>query len=248
MAVQQDEDYFGSYGVLGVTTLVSNLIELQGIAQRNGLDALFAGVANILLGLLRDLNAVSQQFARVADEQIELRIEATRAPNRPPWGEMATHIISEPGPPGTGSVGVAKLDELDKIRNPSGYGPFWIAQEFGTGVVMDYGPYAGNEIPEQAGRRIFGTFYESEEPPEAAQQGLGVGTDMYFLPMGSAPGLGRISVELPGRHFLRDGITEAGREYVAAINAIQQKWMNELNKLQAALIERPTTYVGIIEA
>jgi hypothetical protein len=224
------DEFFALYHTTDIPDIIDKLIRLQDIVLRAGLRAIADGVGAILVGLIRDLGDVATHIAAQADAAIVARIHATRWTKRPPQSEMETHIVSEAGP--YGAVGVAKLSELDKIVNPRGaWGAFWRAQEYGTG--------GSSPVPSQEGRQLFGTFYESETPPDSAQQGSGVGEDVMFVPFGSAPGRGRISVELPARHFLRDGSTEEGERYVEAMNAVQQKWMGELDRLLASIEARP---------
>jgi hypothetical protein len=222
------EEFFALYHTTSIPDIIDKLIRLQDIVHRAGLRPVADGVGAILVGLIRDLTLIATEFAGRADVTIKNRIHATRWSRRPPRGQMETHVVSEPGP--YGAVGVAKLSELDKIVNPNGgWGTYWRAQEYGTG--------GSSPVPSQVeGRKpLFGTFYESETPPEGAQAGRGVGADVAFIPFGSAPGFGRISVELPARHFLRDGSIEEGGRYVEAMKAVQQKWMTELDRLVATI-------------
>jgi hypothetical protein len=206
-----------------VPALVINLQEIQGLAIEHGLTALREEISAILTGFLDDLNRVAVQMAGLADGWIIAKLFETQSRNRPHTVNMEGHIVSEPGP--LGSVQVAKLDQLDRIVNPRGaYGPFWRAQEYGTGAAVDYGPDAGDEIPSQEGRRFVGTYEPSQTPPDSEQRGLGVGRDLAFTPGGENPGLGVISVDLPGRHFLRDGTAETGSRYLAAMDEVQSRW------------------------
>lgn len=219
--------------------LVQRFIKLQGVALERDQRVIARGVGEILNDLLDALNKAAVEFAGLATGAIVAHIEATRASNRPSQEDMATHVISVPGP--LGKVDVAPFEELDKIRNPRGWGPYWRAQEYGTG--------GAEGVPSQVGRVLFGTFYESETPPDAAQQGTGQGHDVAFIPMGSAPGLGTISVELPPRHFLTDGATEVGRRYLQAMDVIQAQALGALRDLMSGLRRGGgRRFVGRIEA
>lgn len=254
-----ERGFFGGFATREVPKLVTDLIDLQTTARTAGMVDFANGVGRIVTGFLTDLNEAAREHALIADEQIKRRIEATRAANRPPSNEMSTHIVSEPGP--LGSVGVAKMTDLDKIVNAGSdysrtYGPFWAAQEFGTGVTMEYGPYAGEGIPSQEGRILYGTFEPSGDRPDPEQRGLRVGRDLAFHPAISGydddnAGWGRISVDLPGRHFLRDGLEEAGAKWLTKMGAIQAKWMRALEALLAEM-RTPAgssyTFTGRIEA
>lgn len=235
------EPYFDFYSIRNVAKLALNLSEAQiGLAERR-LYTEALRVAKLFTQFLTDINALAVEFCNVADTEIILKIRETAAHNRPQGGDMETHIRSIPGPPGTGTVQVALLAELDKIVNPNGYGPFWRAQEYGTGQ-------AG--VPEQAGRTFLGTFEPSGTPPDADQRGRGKGTDLQFIPGGDNPGRGTISVELPGRHFLRDGFAEVGTKYLAKMTDVQLRWDGRIAAIVAQLKERLSSgrgFVGIIE-
>lgn len=219
------EPYFDFYSIRNVAKLALNLSEAQiGLAERR-LYTEALRVAKLFTQFLTDINALAVEFCNVADTEIILKIRETAAHNRPQGGDMETHIRSIPGPPGTGTVQVALLAELDKIVNPNGYGPFWRAQEYGTGQ---------SGIPGQAGRVIYGVFEPSGYGPDPSQRGLRVGHDQAFMSgYQTGANLGTISVELPARHFLRDGFDRAGAKYlerVAQLNKIYTARILEISK------------------
>lgn len=231
-----------AYGYL-VTVAVAETIKL--LARCYDLSVEFVPeiadeVNEVLIGLLRDVNEIAMECTALSEVMIMQKILETRRTNRPHQGIMESHIVSRPGP--FGLVEVALLEELDKIVNPNGYGPYWRAQEYGTGT---------GEVPEQAGRVILGTFEPSGTPPQAAQRGAGKGTDLQFIPGGANPGRGVISVELGGRHFLRDGFAEVGEKYLAKMADVQAKWDARITAILAQLKERLRRggggFLGIIE-
>lgn len=230
-----------AFGYL-VTVAVADTIKLLARCYdlaREFVPEIATEVNEVLIGLLRDINAVAVECSALSEVLIMRRILETRRTNRPHQGIMESHIISRPGP--FGLVEVALLEELDKIVNPNGYGPFWRAQEYGTGV---------DGIPEQSGRVILGTFEPSGTPPQAAQRGPGRGTDLQFIPGGSKPGRGVISVELEGRHFLRDGFAEVGTKYLEKMADVQLKWDGRISAILAQLKEltrRASSFTGVIE-
>lgn len=230
---------FAYLETIGIPRTVELLIKIEALARAEGYGVVANGAHEINLGLLRDVNLVAAEMTGLADGEIVKRIlETHNRVSRPATGDMEAHIRSEAGP--LGLVRVALIDELEKIVNPNGYGPFWRAQEYGTGSP---------EVASQVGRPLFGTFEPSGEPPDAAQRGEGAGHDLAFVPMGSAPGFGRISVELPGRHFLRDGTAEAGARYVTKMNAVQERWIARMKELQAqARVSSSGSIIGIIRA
>ena len=234
------EEFFAVFETAHVPQLLESITRLQTIAGQRGMRLLEEGVGKILLQLIADLHKIAVEGAGLADEMIKERIEATRAPNRPAEGEMATHIRSEPGP--LGSVGVGAMSELDKIINPEGeWGPFWRAQEYGTG--------GAGGVPTQIGRRLYGTFEPSGEPPREEMRGLRVGTDLAFYPGGANPGLGRITVDLPPRFFLHDGASLAAAKWLEMMNALQDQVIRDLEALHAgrqAVAAR--TFIGRVDA
>lgn len=230
---------FAYLETIGIPRTVELLIKIEALARAEGYGVVANGAHEINLGLLRDVNLVAAEMTGLADGEIVKRIlETHNRVSRPATGDMEAHIRSEAGP--LGLVRVALIDELEKIVNPNGYGPFWRAQEYGT----------GGDVPSQVGRRFLGTFEPSGEPPDAAQRGLGQGHDIAFLPGGSKPGLGRISVELPARHFLRDGTAEAAVQYQRKMQEVQAKWAKEIEALIEELHKRGrrSRFIGIIEA
>lgn len=230
---------FAYLETIGIPRTIDLLIKIETLARESGRTTVANGAHEVIIGLLDDVNVIAVQTAGFADGAIVARILSTHnRVARPATGNMETHIRSEPGP--LGLVRVALLDELNRIVNPSGYGPFWRAQEEGT----------GGKVPSQVGRRIFGTFESSGTPPDPGQRGAGAGRDLAFIPGGSDPGLGTISTELPARHFLRDGSAEAAAQYVKRMEAAQAKWSKRIEELIAALQtqRRRGRFRGIIEA
>jgi hypothetical protein len=225
---EQAGQAFAYFLASGMPALLIALAKLQGVAIEGTLVEFRDAIGAIIEGLLRDVNATAVEMAAVADAKIIEHLYATQASNRPHTGQMDAHILSEPGSLGIVKVGL--IDELEKIVNQRGqYGTFWRAQEYGTGDE------SGGKVPSQEGRPLFGTFDPSGSPPDSAQRGRGAGQDLAFVPFGSAPGFGRISVELPGRHFLRDGATEAGATYIARMDAIRDKYMERFRALMKSL-------------
>ena len=134
----------------------------------------------------------------------------------------------------TGAVGVADVQLLDRAKNPysPGYGPFWRAQEYGTG---------SNEVPSQVGRVLHGLFAgaggNGGEAPKAQYAGGG-GPNPVFVPSsggkgvhagaGGGGGFGTISVEDRPKHFIRDGADEAAIAWRADMARVQQIALEEL--------------------
>lgn len=238
-------DAFDYFETSLIPEWTDTLIAIEKLTRAEGLNLPADLAHECIVGLLKDVNDAAVRLAGLTDGIIIKHILATQSSNRPHQGQMEAHILSEPGP--LGLIKVALMEELDKIINPNGYGPYWRAQEYGTGVDTP-----GGFIPEQEGRVFFGTFSPSELPPDPAQGGLGAGSDLLFQPQGSNPGWGTISVELPGRHFLRDGSAEAGLRYTEGMLAIEDKWVVKMEQIlveaQRQLEARSRDFQGFIEA
>lgn len=223
-----------------IPTLINQLTQIQRLCQERAVAA--GGVAGrawvdirnqtakLLDELLSSLNDAATRYTALSEEAIIERIKATQAGNRPQAHIMEAFIHSEPGPFGIVKIGL--LDWLDRIRNPNGYGTFWQAQEYGTDADAFYGA-----VPAQSGRVLFGIFEPSHTAPDIEQRGAGVGRDLAFFTDYSDPeaGQGTISVELHGRHFLRDGSAEAGAKYIRTMSGLQVRMINQLQKILAEI-------------
>jgi hypothetical protein len=226
------QDAFGYFATSEAAETITTLVSIQRLAIERRLLDVSDLAAVILTDMLNDLNAIAREYAVLADTAIIRILIETRAQNRPMTGQLEAHIRSEPGP--LGSVKVALIEELDRVVNANGYGPFWRAQEYGTGNDGE-----GVEIPSQVGRYFRGFFQPSGTPPQAAQRGLRVGTDLAFESDPSG-GFGRISVELPGRHFLSCGTAEVGAKYMQRIGELQRDYVRRIRKLLALIKEART--------
>jgi hypothetical protein len=212
----------------GIPDLVAVMVEIQKFAADLQMQAVSRSAATLLRGLLDAVNLAGVKYAVLADATIIRVLIETRSGNRPFTGNLESHIHSVPGP--YGSVQVALIAELDKAVNPvGGYGPFWRAQEYGTGTA---------EVPGQEGRYFRGFFEPGGDVPRAAMRGRGVGTDLAFV-SDATGGFGQISVELPGRHFLRDGSIEAGAKYLEGMAAIQKEYLGKMRELRSLIRAQP---------
>jgi hypothetical protein len=199
-------------------------------AQRRSLLALereIAGERRALALIARDnrqqLNDLAAKTAGRATTSIRERLAATA--ERPDTGvkpHLADLIESAPLLPNTGAVGIASETKLDRAVNPNtpGYGPYWRAQEYGTGSTNV--PPGTKAVPSQIGRKkkLYGYFYEtgvtSPSRPQAQYAG-GRGPHPIFIPSsggqrgarGGGGGVGVIRHEIQPRHFIRDGADRA---------------------------------------
>lgn len=206
------------------------------------------------------LDELGKRTAARADRHIKERIRATRALNRGDTGRgqhlrnaVRSHPLGRVRSLSTGAVGVASVSVLDALHNPiGGWGPYWQAQEYGTAQLSPRGP-----IPKQKGRKIRGAFFGrgfagDPDPPRAEFRGLGVGPHPIFVSSkagaglgqalgfgsrgvgkqgGKGGGLGTIGVELPGRHFIRDGANLAEAEWRNGLRAIEFRVLRDLRAL-----------------
>lgn len=192
-----------------------------------------------------ELRVLATKTAREADSRMRARLRSTQV--RPDTGaspHLAALLRSRPlqrfGPVQTGEVGVADEAWLDKAINPHspGYGPYWRAQEHGTGTP---------EVPSQIGRILrgyfYGTGYTDPTPPRAQYRGGG-GPHPIFVsgrasklpgsvsggigPRGGRGGYGTISREIQGRHFIRDGANSALADWRAGLRRVENDAISAL--------------------
>lgn len=234
------EDAYAFFFTNGIPRVVQTLVQMQGLAIKLENPRLQDGIGRLLTNLLKVLNEMAVQFTGISIELIVGKIYESHTASRPLTNNMESHILSTPGPLGLVRVGI--LSELERITNPrGGWGTFWRAQEYGTG---------SDEVVSQRERVILGTFYDSRTPPDLQQAGPGVGHDIAFVSGGSNPGWGTIDVEDPGRHFLRDGASAAGEDYIAKMAEVQASCIVQLKALmeEAKSAERPRVFTGLISA
>lgn len=171
----------------------------------------------------KELNAIALRTAATADAAMRSRLKSSAV--RSPTGvapHLSSLLVSRPLQPNTGWVGVARKSTLDRAINPNtpGYGPYWRAQEYGTG---------SSEVPSQTGRTIVGFFYGAGAKGQGSRPARvyagGGGPHPVFIPgsqragpKGGKGGKGTIRKEIEGRHFIRDGA-----------DAAREKWRRDLH-------------------
>jgi hypothetical protein len=174
------------------------------------------------------LNAAATRTAATADAAMKANLKATAT--RTPTGvspHLSSLLVSRPLQPDTGWVGVARKSTLDRSVNPNtpGYGPYWRAQEYGTGSP---------EVASQKGRVIVGFFYgrggSGQGSRPASVHAGGGGPHPVFIsgsqrpgPRGGVGGKGTIDKEIDGRHFIEDGA-----------NTARDLWRREMRNLDHA--------------
>jgi hypothetical protein len=163
-----------------------------------------AKVRAIMRQVDAQLRELSVSGAAEADRLIRQRILATAV--RPPTsGRLVDAIQSQPIitldgkiiPYGTGAVGIASLEVLDKRAvNPRTGGIYWRAQEFGLPAVpLSAYRYFGG------GRKSARGYFM---PGSARPRGSDFRAHPYFQSGGDGPFMMRQRA-VPARHFLRDG-------------------------------------------
>lgn len=209
----------------------------------------------------RELDALAQSTAVNATKRIQERLKATA--KRPDTGvrpHLRNGIVSRPlkrfGLLGTGEVGVAAIDSLNKVVSATspGYGPYWRAQEFGTGSA---------EVKSQKGRVIRGYFFgpglsspavptkgRSDQPifvPGRQKGGVTASGTMKggIGPSGGRGGYGTIGREIQGRHFIRDGADLARAEWLREMRAIERATIRGLDAVLTGAPRRGTRGRGV---
>lgn len=217
------DDAYAYFFTTGIPETVATLVSIQKLASAEGWTRVLDEATRIGIDLLTEVNQEGRLAAAFADAAIVRVLIESRSRNRPSRDLLESHVRSEALP--LGGVAVGLLDELDKAVNPdTGYGTFWRAQEYGTGTA---------EVPTQVGRVFHGVFQPTGTAPDHTQQGNGRGSDLVFTSASSSDGggFGTISVELPGRHFLRDGSAEAGKLYQDAMAKLQDRYVQRVKGL-----------------
>jgi hypothetical protein len=205
----------GSYQLIVSSDMIATL-ETLGTCRR--LAASHASpaaipIAELIVGLEAELSSLGGRTALLAEQKIKQALRQTA--RRPETQGQHVHLIDtiKAETIGLGAVEVAPIAELDKAVNPNGGSdkPYWRAQEYG----LDEG---------FVGRRLFGTFEPSGQPPSGAPAGGG-GFDPSFV-MGTQEGAGPGQVQHPiiARHFLRSGTDAAIAYYSTRIRALERKW------------------------
>lgn len=212
--------------------------------RRAGLPAIAAATRAQLLRAYdefnRDMESHAQITAQRARENMQRRLKQTA--KRPDTGlrpHLRQALLARPlrrfGPIATGEVGIAPEENLDKVVNPTSpsYGPYWRAQEFGTG---------SSEVKSQKGRVIHGYFFDtglqnptvpqknrSDQPIFVSGRAGGVPVKGGIGPKGGKGGRGVIGQEIQGRHFIRDGANDTLPGWLAGIRRIERQTERRLD-------------------
>lgn len=172
----------------------------------------------------RDMEALAQRTSVDATRQIQQRLKRTaKRPDNRLRPHIKDHIVCRPAnrtgfriP--TGEVGIADVDELDKVVNPLSpqFGPYWRTQEEG---------FAGH-----VGRTIHGAFFGpgltgGGERPRSAFKGGG-GPHPIFVP--GPGGAGTIDEPIQARHFIADGKNDVARTWLAQLQGIERRAIRAL--------------------
>lgn len=225
---------------------------VEAAFTRAGRPGAYAATLRVLLDSYlefnRGLDRVADRAAVDAKADI-LRVLKTRR-KRPDTGQgphLRGAIICRPikdfGTLGTGEVGIADIDRLDRVVNPFGpqYGPYWRAIEEGTtkhvgrqvhGAFFGKGLGSGPFAPSQADFRRHPVFVTSA-------QGRGLFADAGFQGgFGKQGGGGgrRMTIGRPiePQHFIRDGADAAEVVWRAGIAAVQARAIKQLQVVAGA--------------
>lgn len=167
----------------------------------------------------RDLEQLAQRTSVAATRHIQQQLKRTaKRPDNRLRPHIKDSIVCRPTGPGgfripTGWVGIADIEELDKVVNPltPQYGPYWRTQEDG---------FAGHQ-----GRKIHGLFFGpgltgGGERPASAFKGGGGPHPIFVAGPGGA---GTIDEPIQARHFIERGAREAGRDWLAQLQAVESR-------------------------
>lgn len=197
----------------------------------------------------REVRVTAQRGAAEATQGIRDRLDRMQLrPDTDSSPHLRDLIFSAPiniGNIPTGMVGIADVDRLNRAinRRTPGYGPYWRAQEYGTGF---------GEVPSQVGRIIYGYFDAAgggdATPPQAQYAGGGGGPHPVFQPVRqqnfglggyinrqgfttTGAGLGTIGAEIQPKGFIRYGADKAAVAWRARLAVIQQQVIDGLAAL-----------------
>lgn len=189
----------------------------------------------------RQVDAARSRSAKIATDETRKRVKNTRpfAPPRPGRNHEQISKVARWSAIGTGptAAGVAlRMNELDSRAS------HWIIQEIGTGQRATI--HAGGRpnpvgrpekdatyvktVKSQKGRRISsGLVFATGPGGQWVRPGAASGQQLFLrrqikgvpaTPTKSQAGI-RITREIPGQHFVRDGGTEGFREYRRSVLA-----------------------------
>lgn len=232
------EDVGAVYRTFQETMALLNAEAAANPALRRAYRAQAAEIRRIEVRWANSIDRAAVVAAQQATAAIRRRLKATakRTPTgKSPSLEKAIFCARAVIVAGikTGAVGIADEDRLNAVTNPfsPGYGPYWRAQEYGTG---------SREVKSQIGRQLYGYYVGkggggTPERPRAQYRGGG-GPHPIFVASsaqtaifggvgftggagkrGGLGGPGQIHHEIAGRHFIRDGAAIARRGWQTAL-------------------------------
>jgi hypothetical protein len=220
-------EFFSSIEMVDALTRIATL---RREAIRVGRPDIQLALSQIGVELERELNTLATTTAARADEAIKRKLMETR---RRPRTDRTRHLedsIKSVPYPGLGGVKIALVSELDQAVNPSGYGPYWSAIEFGSVEV-------GNPM---TGRTLYGTFTGGGSDPERPRRayrrdnlGDAMAPHAQFEWYGEDEGKGVIKHEIEGRHFLKRGADEAWAFYAREVRTLDNRYSKRLLDLIA---------------
>lgn len=215
----------------------------RATTRRKGADPALAALARVRLERVqvlyanfnREVRATAERAAVQATRDIRDRLAKTQLrPDTESSPHLRDLIVCAPinlGSIPTGMVGIGDVDVLNRAvnRRSPGYGPYWRAQEYGTGF---------GEVPSQVGRILYGYFDVAgggdATPPQAQYAGGGGGPHPIFQParprggtgvsgMWGSIGLGTIGAEIQPKRFLELGSHGAAVAWRARLAVVQQQ-------------------------
>lgn len=184
-----------------------------------------------LVDFRRDLYGIARATSVKVDEHIRRVLESERV--RPPT-DKTRHLsdnIHSRVPEGLGAlgvVGVADETELDRTTNPNGGSdrPYWLVIEEGSAKIQ----------PQMRGRELFGSFFGPGG--ESAPSSDSFREDSSFVFGASGGGRGVIQRDIEPQHYLARGTEEGWKDYITAINALQDVYATRLIEIRNASLLR----------
>lgn len=196
--------------------------------------------------LQRGLDDVAARTALRFDSHAKQNLKRKQV--RPDTGtvpHLRTLIKSRPIKAGAGNiigaVGLASIQQLDKAINPIGsYGPYWRAQEFGTGGDIDR--RTGTRVKSQKGRKVTGYFFgkggagvgSTPNQAEFRDHPVFISGRLGAAGRGPRGGKGRrmvIGRDIEPKRFLRDAVDTARVEYARGVGGVQRTSVNRMRRI-----------------
>lgn len=179
-------------GSVATAQALQMIADAGALAAAHGLVARGAKYDAIVVRLIAELNRAGIESAEIADAAIRAALDATRSGRPTNTGALRAAIKSRPLATAVplAAIGIASIEELDKVTNPRSGGIYWRAQEWGWNLTP---------------RIVPGYFMPGFSAPDAAE----AGQHPYFQQMQYSKGMPALNIvdtiKMPARQFLAKG-------------------------------------------